>query len=381
MAKRERLDKPTREVDLFMDSGVFPAWNRKTTINLHEYAGFLKRNLKYLSAYATVDEIPGEFGKKRTREQVEASAKNSYDNQQTLKSLGLKPIPIFHQGEKFSWLEQYLKDGEPYIGIATAKDLRNVEQREWLDHVFTILTDSNGVPFVKTHGFGITNIPLLMRYPWFTSDSTTWALAAGYGLLYVPPIVKGKFDFGQLPTRIIMSGRKQAAWSSVKRQYEGMPIAEKEWVDAWLKRIGIDVYQARFDPITRRSACLKYFKEFCENHPIVPFEHRQAHNWFEALGSSVKEMAGDLKWSRMSIIFATHMMNGQFSRIMSGAGARNRLISYWECIGKDDDVLHRYVKQGIVDTDYTPTAVSDDWRDDRYIGKRVKLLLERMKDE
>lgn len=396
MVERVRLEQPKPTIRLFLDSGVFSAWNatmkgrdkvRKhnkdhpkdqqpmppdTVVDLHKYASFINRNAKWIDAYATIDQIPGEWGRKRTKEEVESSAKTSYDNQQTLKGLGLKPIPIFHMGEKFSWLERYLKDGEPYIGIATAKDVRNTEQREWLDHVFTMLTNKNGVPFVKTHGFGITNISLLQRYPWFTSDSTTWALAAGYGLVYVPEQARDGWDWKSIPTRIIMSGREQSAWSSTKRQYEALSPDERSWVDAWLAFIGTTPNAARYDPIQRRSACLKYFLEFSRNWVVKPWDHR--HGEIPLRQSSETKMG----WDRMRIIAATHMMNGQFSRIMSNAGCVDRLVSYWECMNKDDDVLRRYVAYGIHDVDYTPTKVKTDWQDDRYLAMRAEMLNRRI---
>lgn len=375
--KRERLPTGLAEpVDLFMDSGVFPAWGRGELIDVKLYCDFLKRNAKYIGPYASVDYIPGKFGEPVTREQVEYSAKLSYDNHQVMRGWGFKPIPIFHQGENMKWLEQYLKDGEPYIGIATRKDLRQEVQRDWLDHCFTMVTDRNGVPFVKTHGFGITNISQLLRYPWYSSDSTTWALAAGFGLIYVPQFKKGKPDYTQLPTRIIMSGRVQKAWSSAKRQYEGLNPDEKAWVQQWLDHIGLTVFDCRHDPISRRSACIKYFLGFCQNYHIKPFPDRHGDGFF---GAKKVTKDGHLPWERMIIYNSTHMMNGQFSRIMTEADARNRLISYWECREKPDAMLKKYVTLGTTDLNYMPRKAAVNYADDRYLSHRRLALLERIK--
>ena len=69
-----------------------------------------------------------------------------------MKSKGLKPIPVFHQMEDFKWLYRMLDDGEPYLGISPTKGSDRHEYRRWLDKVFTILTDKDGWPIVKTHG-------------------------------------------------------------------------------------------------------------------------------------------------------------------------------------------------------------------------------------
>jgi hypothetical protein len=290
-----------------------------------------------------------------------------------MKGRGLKPIPIFHQGESFRWLEQYIMDGESYIGISTAKDLRNSEQREWLDHVFTMITDDSGRPYVKTHGFGITNISLLLRYPWFTADSTTWSLAAGFGLVYVPAMNGSTPDYSTIPVRIIMSGRTQKAWSSAKRQYEALSPPDREWVDRWLGHVGITVEQARYMSSSRRAACLKYFVEFSQHYEIKPFEHRHGSG-FDSPRTMDFTGKPPKMWSHMNIIMATMMHNGQFSQILNAAGARNRLVSYWEIMNRDEELLHHFVQHGITDLKYTPRAAAPIWNETHTSQRRMKLL-------
>jgi hypothetical protein len=401
MAKREREAQEFegraaatgRTVDLFLDSGVFSAWNRGTTLNLKDYCKYIERNKSALNAYATMDVIPGKFDQKRTQKQVEESAKGSYKNQQIMKDRGLTPIPIFHQGENLKWLEQYIKDGEPYIGISTAKDLKPQVQRIWLDHIFTMITDTKGVPFVKTHGFGVTSPPLLLRYPWFTTDSTTWSLGAGYGVIYVPPMNGGVPDFTKVPTRIIMSGRLQKgwmqedtlefrAWSVAKRQYEGLSAPDKEWVDAWLTYCNITPQEARYKSSSRRAACLKYYVGFSNNFKTVPFSSEFRHKRTGLLEKPY-DLHVDIKpqplWPRMNVIMATMMYNGQFSRILNAAGARHRLVSYWETMKRDDELLHKFVQHGITDLHYEPKDTASNWNE-TYVSKRTMMFLERIKN-
>lgn len=381
-----------RAVDLFLDSGVFSAWARKNdankavrdkakrVLNLKGYAKFIKRHEHILECYATMDDIPGEFGMARTQQQLEESAKISYDNQQTLKSLGVKPIPIYHQGESFKWLERYVMDGEPYVGISTAKDLRNSEQREWLDRVFSMITNKKGVPYIKTHGFGITNISLLLRYPWWTADSTTWSLAAGYGLVYVPRIDHDKPDYSSIPMRIITSGRKQAAWSSAKRQYEALNHEDLAWVQRWFKHAGVTQEEVRHRSSARRSACLKYFVEFGENYDIQPFnaEYRSRKMGLLDPLPDLSHLKALKPWPHMRIMMATMMHNGQFSLILNKAAARNRLVSYWEIIDRDEDDLVRFVRDGITDIDYKPRPAREDWDNETYLSNRAMKHLERI---
>jgi hypothetical protein len=52
----------------------------------------------------------------------------------------------------------------------------------WLDRVFDkFLTNPDGTPKVKVHGFGLTTPDLLFRYPWYSVDSGTWWRVSRYG--------------------------------------------------------------------------------------------------------------------------------------------------------------------------------------------------------
>lgn len=373
LAKRVRLEKPKLRVKLFLDSGVFSAWRLNMSLDIPRYVEFIKRNRDYISAYASMDVIPGTFGKPRTLDEVRHSAKQSYDNHQEMKSLGATPIPIYHRGEDVKWLEQYLKDGEPYIGLAAPLDvITTAEQRAFLDDCFTRLTDSTGKPFVKTHGFGITTVPTMMRYPWFTCDSTTWSLAAGYGLIYVPAFNGNKINWEGQPTRIIMSGVQQAAWSSATRQYEALGRWEKRCVDLWLEHCGVNVHEARYMSLKRRELCLKYFMGFAANHTIGRFDHRVGSH---ATVKGFAKKQGANSWDRMNVIFATLIGNGQFSVIMNEADAENRLTSYFEYHDKDDDTSFRhYVTHGIHDLEYARRVITPIWNDPHTSMRRMALV-------
>lgn len=101
-----------------------------------------------------------------------------------------KLLPIFHQGEDFSWLEnmlnyqytegplkgQYIK----YIGISCSKDITSTAWAPWFDICFKMIRESKN-PNVKTHAFGMTSLKLLEQYPFTSADSTSWVRSAGFG--------------------------------------------------------------------------------------------------------------------------------------------------------------------------------------------------------
>lgn len=216
-------------VQLMLDSGAFSAWNQNKTIDLKEYIKYVKANRKYLFSHVNLDVLPFGAEVRRTHEAIEQCASNSYRNLQVMKDAGLTPLPVFHHGESYRWLDKMLEDGETYIGLATRKEIWASQLRvDFLDACWKRITDAKGRPLVRTHGFGITNPGLLFRYPWHTVDSTTWTMTPGYGMIIVPRLVGKKFDWTRPGVRVVISGRQHSKVTSQKRQYEGLVYGDQK---------------------------------------------------------------------------------------------------------------------------------------------------------
>jgi hypothetical protein len=57
----------------------------------------------------------------------------------------------------------------------------------WLDRIWDkYLTDGSGRPRLKVHGFGITAVPIMERYPWHSCDSSSWIQSAAFGSIVTP---------------------------------------------------------------------------------------------------------------------------------------------------------------------------------------------------
>jgi hypothetical protein len=347
-----------KRVELFLDSGAFAAWNRGVDLNLSEYASYIKRNAAYIDVYAGVDVIPGVAGKPRPADAVAVAAKKSYENHQRMKDMGLTPIPVFHQGESFEWLERYLADREPYIGIATRKDLPgdlSAFHRDWLDECLTIGTNAKGVPFAKYHGFGITKTAFLLRYPWYSCDSSTWSMAAGYGMIYVPRFIKGEPDFTYDPIRIIMSGKQQESWSSSQRQYGALSRVERDLVRTWVERCGKTIPEVVHSPHARRHVCLRYFMEFADAINKQPFGARMS-----TIHSATDH--GNTALPKKIRFVAASPAFDAFSSVMNACNSGVRLLSYWEMREKPDLELHNYVTHGLLRPDYVMRKPKRDWK-------------------
>jgi len=144
-----------------------------------EYADFIKSHPGLFSVYSNLDVIN--------------NAELTYKNQKWMEKHGLKPAPVWHFGTDIKWLERYLAEGYGYICVGGMVPnpppvLRPALDRIWQD----VLTDKDGMPKIKVHGFAMTSFSLMYRYPWYSVDSKSWIDMARYGKILVPILKNGK---------------------------------------------------------------------------------------------------------------------------------------------------------------------------------------------
>lgn len=196
-------------VSLFLDSGAFSAWTQGTEVNIDDYAEFALENLDRVEAIANLDVIPGKPFQRLTDQHIEDSAARGWENYEYLISKGIpkdKLLHIFHQGEDFSWLEKMVKT-MPYIGLSPGNDKSTDEKVMWLDECMKYVCDKDGMPKVKFHGFAVTAHRLLLRYPWYSVDSTTWVIHGRLGAIMVPKNRGGEWIYDESPLIIPVSER------------------------------------------------------------------------------------------------------------------------------------------------------------------------------
>jgi hypothetical protein len=221
--------------NVILDSGAFSAWSRGEVLDIDAYIAFIFANAEHVDHYVNLDVIPGSFGVVPSPTEVEASARQSWDNLLYMEAHGLKPMPVFHMGEDFEWLRRIVNARAQrgrqldYVGISPANDRPTAQKRKWLDRVFTTIGDADGRPMVKTHGLGVTSIPLLCATP-----GTAWIAARGRrqaarGVLFVPPLVDGQPRYDTSPLVIYMSGVK--AQENDERDFRTLSPTLRKHVD------------------------------------------------------------------------------------------------------------------------------------------------------
>lgn len=172
----ERMPKIIREKGdtIFLDSGAFSMFTQGVTVNLEKYTDFIKTNLDIIHIASNLDHI-GRDGEQK-----------SYDNQKALEGMGVKIQPVHHARDKDEWLQRYLDEGYDYIFLGGMVPESTPYLMQWLDRIWEkYLCNPDGTAKVKIHGFGLTTLDLIFRYPWFSVDSTSWVMASRMGKVYV----------------------------------------------------------------------------------------------------------------------------------------------------------------------------------------------------
>ena len=181
---------------IMLDSGAYNAWRAGKEVDFREYMRYLKYLIeKYPSAdleYVNLDII--------------GDGKASYKNWRIMRDEGLNPIPVWHLTTSRKWLSEYLKLTDrlalSWFGAMPFK--RRILSLDFLWGNY--LTDENGMPTRRVHGMGVADFKILLRYPWYTVDSSSWLLTAAMGDVFVPEQVDGEWRFDRRPTRVTVSG-------------------------------------------------------------------------------------------------------------------------------------------------------------------------------
>ena len=165
---------------VFLDSGAFSAFIKGIEINIPAYCEYVQKNIDIIEIVdgvllASVLDGIGDPLK-------------TWQNQLHMESLGVKPLPCFHYGEDERWLEHYMVNYD-YIALGGMVPISTPQLIHWLDRIFErYLCDNTGRLKIKVHGFGLTSLPLMKRYPWYSVDSSTWVMWSANGMLLVPGI-------------------------------------------------------------------------------------------------------------------------------------------------------------------------------------------------
>ncbi len=153
----------------FLDSGAFSAFTRNIEVDIDKYIEFIYKFKDRMTVYSVLDNI--------------TDWKKTQKNLEYMESKGVNPLPCYHYGEPIEILEKMVEKYE-YIAIGGMVPISTKDLYPFLDMCFNIICDSNGNAKIKVHGFGMTTLQLIQKYPWHSVDSTSPLMTAAMGGIY-----------------------------------------------------------------------------------------------------------------------------------------------------------------------------------------------------
>lgn len=179
VGKQKFVDEMRSErAHIFLDSGAFSAYTLGVTLSVRDYCEYIQRNrdiIRIEDGCLMASVLDGIGDPLQT-----------WRNQYEMELRGVKPLPCFHSGEDEKFLEHYIANYD-YITLGGMVGASTKQLCIWLDRIWDkYLCDGSGRPRLRVHGFGITAVPIMERYPWFSCDSSSWIQSAAFGTIVSP---------------------------------------------------------------------------------------------------------------------------------------------------------------------------------------------------
>lgn len=243
------------EKRVFLDSGAFSAYTKGVQVDLPGYCEYIKKNadiIEVVDGVLCASVLDGIGDPLLT-----------YQNQMAMESLGVKPLPCFHYGEDERYLEYYIANYD-YVTIGGMVPISTPQLIHWLDRIWERhLTDGSGRPRVKVHGFGLTTMSLMKRYPWFSVDSSTWVQNAANGMIFLPGV-----------------GTLNISSKSPSRKFENQHLTtfsgmQRQAIINYIKELGFDPDRLADEYVSRWAFnCWAFVKE-AEASTLETYERAQ----------------------------------------------------------------------------------------------------------
>lgn len=240
---------------VFLDSGAYSAFTKGVKVDIRAYCEYIQKNLDIIEVVdgvlcaSVLDGIGDPL--------------LTYQNQLTMEAYGVKPLPCFHYGEDERYLDWYISKYE-YITLGGMVPISTPQLIYWLDRLWEEhLCDGSGRPKVKVHGFGVTTMSIMKRYPWFSVDSSTWVQNAANGMIFLPGV--GTLNISSKSPSRKVENQHLTTFTEMQRQV----------IIDYIKNLGFDPERLANEYVSRWAFnCWAFVKE-AEASTIVDFKRMQ----------------------------------------------------------------------------------------------------------
>lgn len=242
----ETICRDARQI--FLDSGAFTAFTKNVEIIIDDYCNFIRKyedliiHEDGIILASVLDKIGDALG--------------TWRNQKRMEKLGVVPLPCFHYGEDERFLQEYISKYS-YITLGGMVPISTANLKIWLDRIWDkYLTNGAGRPRLKVHGFGLTTDSLLKRYPWHSTDSSSWVQSSTFG-----SITSTKFKNLSVSTNN-PSRKNEGTHYSTLSKFEQERIAEIISAEGWdINRLSNIYYSRRAYNIKHINDMNKLYEE------------------------------------------------------------------------------------------------------------------------
>lgn len=173
---------------IYTDSGAYTAWQVGTAFDVAAYIEWCQkvRDGDYAERflYISLDVIPGRRGKRPTERERREGMEGSLANGDAMREAGLPVMEVYHQYEPRAFLDTLLERRRPgeVLGIAPRQGQGVASRYEFCDAIFRYVLDRFGRDALPPlHGLGVGGRRLVLRYPWYSTDSTGWIRSGAWG--------------------------------------------------------------------------------------------------------------------------------------------------------------------------------------------------------
>jgi hypothetical protein len=248
------------KVFIICDCGAYSELDQKAKIKLDDYIPYLKENERVIDYAINLDRI--------------GNGKKSYENYLIMTAEGLTVVPVWHLGTDTKYLCAYL-DMADFIGISLRKKIKDPKKQIGeLDDLWEYyLTDSDGFPTAKFHLLGLTSLPVISRFPWWSFDNAAWAKVAGYGGIYLPKSDNGIPAYNRIASSIRVSSRSLHIGNHLQNHGADSRQYLQARITSAVLRFGLN--HDLDDHQTRYAINLAHYYKVGENQPRWPWPFKR----------------------------------------------------------------------------------------------------------
>ena len=182
------------DVNFFLDSGAFSAHSQEKPIAVEDYCDYIKEHEASIGIYPVLDVI--------------GNAKETWENQRYMESVGLHPMPVFHVEDNIKYLHECLEYDYFCLG-GMAGGVSAHARKHFLNKCFDHICDTpDRFPKCKVHGFGLASPSLMTAYPFYSIDTSSWVAYSRFGIILLPQLGSdGAPRYEKTPIKIFVTER------------------------------------------------------------------------------------------------------------------------------------------------------------------------------